>query len=482
MFTEDDDMDGPRRYEFSGGAKAGKMSREPKVVAELARESQRANAHLCTKPKSSPPGSNARAKGIVLLFLCLTPAVSSFAQESLRTVLVRPEYAGFRPVPGSFLRLGPFGGTLTAGAGAGFNDNYFATRHGKVSDWYTFQDLNFDLSWVMSRLNRIDFTVGAALQEDFLSNGHNAVHLTVSPQSLLQFQFQVADFRFLLYDRLSYVNDPISDPTVSGTGNLNRFGNTAGITVDWLLYKATVEVGFLYTYSNGSTSGSTLSQASNPTAVSGERNDFRVPASLIFNLSPTVFYGVDVTASKSTAPGFSDANAINAGAFMRGRLTRLIDVDIHAGGYAIDAGRSVPSADWDLTVVVRDQINRDLQAYASFIRDITFGVGNQLSELNSFNFGASYNLTRNWTVSGQPFIDFGHTFGTGSVQPPVGFSQAFTVAGERFDQFGVQAQTDLKLSKRWLGRVNYRWVHRDSNLAGRSYVQNEVFFSINYAF
>jgi hypothetical protein len=466
MFTEHDDVDGPHCHASSGGANACRMLGEPMGMAEFAPENQFSNDNLFTKPTSSPPGSNGRAKAIVLLFVFLAATVSSFAQESLRTVLVRPEYAGFRPVPGSFLRIGPFGGTLTAGAGAGFNDNYFTTPTNKVSDYYTYQELDFDLSWVISRLNRIDFKVGAMLEEDFLDNGHTGVHLTVSPESLLQFQFQVADFRFLLYDRLSYVNDPVSDPTVSGTGNLNRFGNTAGITVDWILHKATVEAGFLYTYSNGSTSGSVLSQANNRTVVSGERNDFRIPASLIFNFSPTVFYGVDVTAIKSTAPGFSDANAINAGGFIRGRLTRLIDFEFHAGGYAIDAG-SVPSTDWDLTVVVRDQINRDLQAYASFIRDITFGVGNQLSDLNSFYFGAIYNLTRNWTISGQPFVDFGHTFGTG---------------GEHFNEFGIQAQTGLKLSKRWLGQVNYRWVHRDSNLSNRSYVQNQVFFSINYAF
>jgi hypothetical protein len=466
MFMEGDDMDGPRCHAISGGAKACKVLGRRGGVKEIAEKDQFSDDNLYFKQTSSPASSDGRAKGIFALLVFLVSTVSSFAQESLRTPLLRPAYAGFRPVTGSFLRIGPFGGTLTGGVGAGFNDNYFTSDTNKVSDFYTFQELNFDLSWVISRLNRIDFKLGAQLEQDFLSNGASGMHLSLSPETNLQFQFQIADLRFLVYDRFSYANDPVSDPAVSGTGNLNRLANTAGITVDWILHNATVEVGFLHTYTDQSSAGSIVTSANNVSAVSGERQDFRIPASIIFNFSPTVFYGVDATAIKSTAPGFSDANAINVGGFVRGRITRLVDVELHAGAYFIDAG-SVPPVDWDLTVTLRDQINRDLQAYASFVRDIRFGVGNDLSELNTFYFGASYNLTRNWTVSGQPFVNFGHQFGTG---------------GEHFNQYGVQAETDLKLSKRWMGQISYRWVQRNSNVADRSYTQNQIFCSLNYAF
>jgi hypothetical protein len=468
MFTEDDDMDGLRCHAFLGGTRALRVLRERRGVKGFMERDQIADENLPAKTRNPCfADSGRRAKAIGALLLFLMPAMPLLAQETLRSYNRIPSVAGFRPGGGTFLRIGPFGGTLTGGAGVGFNDNYNATESHKITDWYTFQTLNFDLSWVISRLNRIDFTLGAALQEDFLSNGNSGVRLSVAPQSTLEFQFQVADFRITLFDNLSYTNDPITDPTVSGSGNLNRFSNAAGATVEWLLHNATVSLGFLWTYTNQSTSGSIAANTSSSVrAVSGERNDYRIPAALIFNFSPTVFYGVDTTAIKSTAPGFSDANAVNVGAFVRGYLTRLVDVDFHAGVYYIDAG-SVPPVDWDLSVSIRDQINRSLQAYLSFVRDISFGVGNQLSDLNSFYFGAAYNLTRHWTISSQPFVNFGHTFGFG---------------GEHFTQYGFQVGSDLKLSKRWTGSITYRLVRRDSNLLNRSYTQNQVSCSINYAF
>lgn len=467
MFMEDDDLDGLSCHAFPGGARTSMVLHERRELKGFTERNQIADENLSAKPTNSrSPDSGGRARAIVALLLFLAPIMPSFAQESLRSPILRPSNAGFRPGEGHFLRIGPFGGTVTGSAGVGFNDNYNVTESNKISDFYTFQELDFDLSWVMTRLNRIDFRMGAQLEQDFLSNGHSGLHLSIAPESNLQFQFQVADVRFQLFDRVSYANDPISDPTISGTSNLNRFSNTAGTIIDWILHKATVETGFLWTYTDESTAGRLVTSANSTAAVSGVRNDYRIPTSIIFNFSPTVFYGVDTTLIKSTAPGFSDANAINVGGFVRGRLTRLVDVTFHAGAYYIDAG-SVPPVNWDLNITVRDQINRDLQAYASFVRDIQFGVGNQLNELNEFNFGASYNLTRNWSVSGSPFVNFGRQFG---------------VNAEHFDQYGFRVETDLKLSKRWTGAVAYRLVRRDSNLVNRSYTQNQITCSLNYAF
>jgi hypothetical protein len=466
MFTEDDDMDGPRCHAFSGGAKAQGILQEWWEIKGFAERNELSDDNFRTTKTRSAPGSGRRTRAVVTLLLFLTFTVSSLAQESLRAPITRPTIAGFRPIPGNFIRIGPFGGDLNAGLGVGFNDNYNETPTGKISDWYTFQGLDFDLTWVMSRLNRLEARMGAQLIEDFPSRGTGGLRLSIAPESNLEFQFQVADFRFRVFDLISYTNDPVSEPSTAGTAHLNRFSNTAGTTVDWILHKATIETGFLWTYTNESTTGQIITQANNRAVVNGERNDFRIPSSIIFNFSPTVFYGADVVAIKSTAPGFSDANAINVGGFVRGYLTRLVDIDLHAGVYYIDA-TSVPPVNWDLRLTLRDQINRDLQAYVSFVREIQFGVGNQLEENNWFYVGTSYNLTRKWNVSAAPFGVFGKQFGAGA---------------EHYNQYGVQAVTAVKLSQRWLGSISYRWVRRNSNLSNRSYSQNEVTCSLNYAF
>ena len=114
-------------------------------------------------------------------------AFSALGQQSVRTPDV-PPFTTFVPNPeeGTFVRVGPFSGTATLGLGYLYTDNANTsgtTGTGKLSLNEIFQDLDVDLAWPLSPFNRIDLRLGGQLQENFYSNGNNALNLAVRPGS-----------------------------------------------------------------------------------------------------------------------------------------------------------------------------------------------------------------------------------------------------------------------------------------------------------
>src|SRR6202007_1217070 len=112
--------------------------------------------------------------------LALTgPSVSVFGQEfqeeSIRTP-EPPRYQNFafNPSQPVLFRAGPFSGTGDVGLGYTFNDNANTTTTttngtSKLSLNQIFENLDLNLAWVLSPLNRIDVQLGGQLQENFYS-------------------------------------------------------------------------------------------------------------------------------------------------------------------------------------------------------------------------------------------------------------------------------------------------------------------------
>jgi hypothetical protein len=448
-------------------------------VASPTLEGRRAGARQPTGSKKMPdhPGIHstrlnsyglwaARANTIGLLAFCLFVHVtSSFAQYSLRSPYVPSPYANFRPYENAtFLRLGPIGGSLSAGLGTDYTDNYFLTETNKISAFEVYQLLNLDLTWVLTPRNRIDLNLGGKLSEVFPSSGHILFLPAFSPESSAQFQFAVSNFRFKVFNRFAYIQDPVADPGISNTSNLNEFNNTGGVSVDWLLHQATVNLTFDDTYDYAAPGGTTSSTTS-PTG--GTRNTIRGSSALALNYSPTIVYGMEATAAHSVSPGNPDANAVDLGPFARGQLTRLFDIDLHAGVYFVRAPNTNP-VNYYISITLRDQINRQLQAYLSFIRDLEFSTASNLAENNFCSLNAEYLLAKNLRLSGGAFVNFG-TLATG---PNSG----------NYTQFGVQAGPDLTLGKRLTASFRYRLVRQSSDVAGNGYTQNLISCQLTYAF
>jgi hypothetical protein len=404
--------------------------------------------------------------------------------EPVRSSTSRSEFAGFRPLSTTpLISLGPFQGSADLSLGFEYTDNANlnntsnGTANSKQSRFQTLESLDLDLAWVISALNRVKVRVGASLAQTLVGPGGSQTNLTLAPDSEIRFQVQISNLRLSFFDQFSYINDPVSNASTSNTTNLNSFTNIGGVRADWDLNFTIFSLFFDDTYNTQSPSGGNGATA---TATSGNRNTYRVGSSFTFALTPTVDYGVQGTATLTdgTSSGTStstsgttngEVKSLNVGPFLRGHLTRLIDVDLTAGVTFLK-GQNAPPIGYYVGATVRHQINRNWQYFFVFTHDTSFSSGIDLTEQSYFELGTQYAL-KFISMSGGPFYTIGNNL-NGGPQAQQG----------KFSQFGVIANLGWSINKHTSATVGYRYVRRDSDTRNDSYTQNLINFQIGYVF
>jgi hypothetical protein len=390
---------------------------------------------------------------------------SILAQEPVRTSTKLLKIQSFNN-PESFFRIGPLQEELTVSTGFEYTDNAQLTNTNKISRARFFQGLDLNTTWVISHFNKLSFTFGGQLNEDFYGNGTNQVNVAIAPNSALELQFAISDFRVRLYDRFSYTQDPTTNPTATNTATLNNLTNVVGGVIDGDFNLAVLSLFGDYTYNDQS--GQNAAGQTN-SSTSGTRNSFRAGSSIGFHYSPTVLYGIEVTATRttgSTSGGSGNINSLSVGPFLRGKMG-VTDFDLSAGVEFVDAKPSIPTTPY-FSGAIRHQFNRNLQAILSASHDLVFTTGTDLTEETIFRLGAQFNLTRFIALIGGPFINFGNE----KTGPNEG----------RFTQYGLAAALNWKPHRRWSADLSYNLYRREGISAPDSYLQNTIAIRVSYKF
>src|SRR5271166_4315934 len=308
---------------------------------------------------------HARPATMSPFILCLVLIGSLRAQEPVRTAAPEP-LQSFRRSPEAFFYLGPFQEVLTGTTGVQYTDNSNLTPTNKISDLSFSLGLNASTTWVISHLNQLQFNFGGQVIENFYGNGRNQVTFAITPNSMLEFKFTVSDLQVHLYDSFSYVQNPATNPAATNTANLNSLTNTIGAVVDKDLSLAVLSLSADYSYN--SQSGTNVQGQTNPTTT-GTRESFRFGSTLTFRLSPTILYGINAEATRSTSAGAANVNSLNVGPFINGKLSREFEFDLAAGASFVDTKPAIPSS-YYFDLAIRYQITRHSQLLFSGSHDL----------------------------------------------------------------------------------------------------------------
>ncbi len=403
------------------------------------------------------------------------------AQESIRASLSRVPITRFEvPLGPTFVTLGPFRGNAAVGLGLTVDDNSDLRSINGKSEAVFHQSLALDLTWELSQLNMIDLRLGAILSEYLGGTATQSVQLAIEPDSKVELKLVAGDFLFSFHNYLSIVQDPTQDASAANQNSLNRLTNNAGLSADWYLSQLILTARFDYSYSMDSPNNSPNSQTS--TATSGSRNTFRPGLAAAYALTPTMNTGLEFFYSNSvssnslntvttvngrTFVSTGDVSGTSFGPFLRGKLTRLITLDLAAGLYDIDASH-VKSINYYLSFNISHQITHFLQYIASFQRDLQFSTGTDLFNENQFALGLRYQLRRNLTLEANGFGRWGRIF-TG--QFPGGFTQ-----------YGTGIGFTYALSRRITAGLKYQFVRREGSGGNGNYQQNRADFNVSYGF
>jgi hypothetical protein len=412
----------------------------------------------------------------VVLYLML--GVSLRAQELVRSFTRETSISAYQRSPEAFFYLGPFQEELIGSAGVQYTDNVNLTATDKISDLSYLQQLNLNTTWVISHLNQLQFTFGGELLENFYGNGRTQINFAISPDSKIEFKFEISNFKIRLYDYFSYSQNPTQDPTATDTANLNSVTNTIGAAVDEDLGIAVFSLSADYTYNDES--GQNSEGVNNPTTT-GTRSTFRVGPSLTFRLSPSIVYGLSAEATRSNSIHNANVNALNVGPIMNGKLTRNFEFDLSGGASFTDTKPSIAPG-YYYSATVRYLLNRHWQLLFSASHDLIFTTGDDLTEENLIKIGTRLDITRTITLSLDPFVNFG------DIKTVQGVAIAGTSTGN-YTQFGVEANLGWKFRKRWTSSFSYNFVRRESGAtfgtgttASQNYIQNLFSLNLSYAF
>jgi hypothetical protein len=372
------------------------------------------------------------------------------------------------PLQGATMHIGPFTGVASAAVGYAFNDNANTSDiDTKLSENQIFENLNFNLIWPLSPFNRINLQLGGQLQENFYSDGKNALNVVILPGSQILFQAKAGEFLLSAYERFAITQDPVSDPAVAGATNLNQLTNTVGVGVVWPLYKVDISLNVDYTYSDvfGGTDNSfnTLNNGTGGSVL----NSFHAGTKVAYEITPELNAGPEINATYNAGGGGDDFDVLSVGGFMRGHLTRLIEVDCGIGVLMLGGPAGGPPG-YYAYLSVRHELSRTFQIIAAVNHDSEFSIGLGVTQNNNVHLTAEAKLTRHWVVTVGPEVNFGTVI--------TGFLPG------RYTQYGITADSAFKLNQRWTADLNYRFAKRDGDQPGGSYTQNLVTLTLNYGF
>ncbi len=377
------------------------------------------------------------------------------------------------------LKAGPVLLRFDALMGFEFNDNPQLEEHPREVDFAFRPEMDMAALWALNARNALSFNLGLGYVK--YVNNTDLDHLIVAPNSEIALDIYTGDFVINVHERVSHSQDPVSDPTVSGTGDFGGIENTAGTRVDWNLNKLTMSVGYdHYNFiSTGSGISETLRRGTN--APPKNADDAQDRSSELFyaraavQISPAVAVGLEAGGGLTDYQSdfFHDNSQFSVGPFLETQITHDLKGRV-AGGYVhsqFEDNKTEPAPDsvddFYAEVSVEHQLNQELSHKLSLGREARAGAASELVTLYYARYDNHWMMNRFSTLHTSLFYENG---------------RERSGVTERFERVGAGAGVIVPLSRKLNAGVAYQLLFKNSNQENRDYLQNSVIVDLRYAF
>jgi opacity protein-like surface antigen len=405
---------------------------------------------------------------LLLSAFLVMPAVQfSRAQEALRSSLAGERAAEARAYAqrNQFynLKLGPLQFTFEGGAFGAWNDN-ISTSEDAESDFLVGPSISAQGVWPISPKNTLQFSVGAAYHKYI---EHSELdRFTIRPDTALEFNVFVKDFRINFHDRLSYSLDPIDFGQVSGEAEYGGLENTAGIAVDWDLNKVILTVG--YDHFNFVPGTSAAGQEGRSAELFNARGAIELNAAL--STGPEISAGF----TDYSEMFHNDNRHFSAGWFLDWKASEYVTIRPRGGYvlYAFDSGGAIGNTPDVKSFYAGLGVSHRATQYLSHSLDagheVQSGIRSDALELYYARYSLNWQFLRNMALRASAFYEMG--------------SDADAATAEDYDRVGFQVGTGYQLTRNLGLNLTYQFTLKNSDAALRDYRQNVVSLSLNYRF
>jgi hypothetical protein len=423
-------------------------------------------------------------RAVVVCSVCVAGA-NLFAQEALNEYaeVDRSRRARKEAIDRQLynLKAGPILMRFDALMGFEFNDNPQLEEHPQEVDFAFHPEIDMAALWALNARNALALNLGVGYIK--YVNNTDLDHVIITPSTELALDIYTGDVTINLHERVSQTQNPVSDPTVSGTGDFGGIENTVGTRVDWDLNQLTFSIGYdHYNFiSTGSGVGGTLRPGAGTGGKTNQLDDVQDRSSELFygraalKISPAVTTGLEASGGLTDYESdfFSDNTQLSVGPFVEAKLLRDLNGRL-AGGYV--------RTEFDETSASRSSgtVN-DFYAELSFEHQLSQFMTHRLALGREASAGAASELVTLWYARYQNDLQVSQ-YATLHTRLFYEKGRERSGQGERLWRVGANFGITVPLSRKLSATAGYQFLYKDSDQLGRDYLQNLAALEFRYVF
>jgi hypothetical protein len=349
-----------------------------------------------------------------------------------------------------------------------WNDNVNAAQHGAESDFIVRPAGQLTASYPVTQSSLLSLNVQGGynkyLEHDVFSYWY------VGSGSGVALDLDAGQFTFDVHDRMQETQDSALNGAVAGTGLYGTFQNTAGVLGAWDLNDFVPSIG--YDHQNY------IPAFNNFNYLTYSAEDFYVRTP--FRVHPRVSVGPEATAALTSyeEPVLNNNTALTAGLFGDWRPNSALRVTGRGGyvAYLFEQTSTRIKAQnlysWYGDLTASDQVTDKISASVSAGHQFSLGIQSQLYEAWYVNPGAAWRATRDISLRTSASCQYG----TQSLGVLVGNPH------EDYNWESLDLGLDYSPRRNLKMSLDYRLTLRSSNLAMRSYTQDQLGLLLSYSF
>lgn len=423
------------------------------------------------KPLTLPATSTAAPlAGSLLAALILAPG-AGWSQDALHSAVEGDRNYRTRTAPLQRPEDYHTAGSLTyftsLSYGVEWRDNILNTSTDEKSDFIHRPRFDVHALWKVTKDSKLEFGTGIGYTKYTRYTDND--RLSITPNSEIAWDLPVKDFVFTLYDRISYVDDVVSQSSITGVAAFPRLDNTIGLRAMWNPDRYRLQAGYGHqTYHSSSANFSYLNRST--------ENFF---ARAAYRFKPSTLAGIETSVGITDYAESIQPNntSVSVGPFTEWQLTRSVALALRGGVvlYSFDALPGSTTGSSDLTsyyvgAEVTHQLTRSVRHGLTADRQVRQGLnqGGQYIESLDFKYDLRWTLNRRISLIADALFEDGR-------EPQAG-------ATEDYQRLGGGLGMRYRLTRHISPYLRYSHTRRESSIAGRDYQSNTVLLSAEYRF
>jgi len=367
------------------------------------------------------------------------------------------------------VKLGPMDISLIAGLRTTYSDNINLAHDNRMEDIYFSPYVETSAIWAVTEYNTLHLGLGLSYNKYVMhpEADSRAPILTPESDTGFDFDFQIDDFRFTVYDHISYAQDPIDNAALSNVTNYGRFDNIVGLRAAWNV-TADLELAAGVAQENWFSESSEFNYLNRSTQI--------FDASATYQMGPATFVGLQGSAYIDSYEQHiqNSGTRYSVGPFIRTKLTKTLDMKAGAsfelGNFSTGGSNGDTSnlSSYAMYLTLNHRFNRYISQSLSVIRGNDLGTYSNYVESWRVQHNANWAIINNVSVGTELFVEFADDSG--------GFSS------DSYSRYGGGVSLGYRVTPHLTSTLGYNYIEKESRYLERSYYQNSVTLDLRYNF